>query len=113
MKGERMKVLSRSDEILMLSILRLEDQAYGVSIVKDVLKRTGKKLTFGSLWVSLDILHRRGYVEKTLGDPTPERGGRRKLYYALTPKGIKALEEARAFQKSLWRGIPSVLKKNS
>lgn len=113
MKGERMKVLSRSDEILMLSILRLKDRAYGVTIVKDVFKRTGKKLTFGGLWVSLDILHRKGYVAKTMGDPTPERGGRRKIYYTLTRKGLRALQEARAFQKSLWRGIPTVLKKNS
>ena len=106
-----MKVLSRSDEILVLSILRLNDRAYGVAIVKDVFKRTGKKLTFGGLWVSLDILYRKGYVAKTMGDPTPERGGRRKLYYALTAKGLKALQEARAFQKSLWRGVPAVMKK--
>jgi len=60
----------------------------------------------------LDILHRRGYVAKKMADPTPERGGRRKIYYTLTRKGIKALQEARKFQKSLWRGIPEVLKKN-
>lgn len=108
-----MKVLSRSDEILMLSILRLKDRAYGVTIVKDVFKRAGKKLTFGSLWVSLDILHRRGYVAKTMADPTPERGGRRKIYYTLTRKGLRALQEAMEFQISLWRGIPTGLKKNS
>ena len=108
-----MKVLSRSDEILMLSILRLKDQAYGVTIVKDVFERSGKKLTFGSLWVSLDILHRRGYVAKKMADPTPERGGRSKIYYSLTRRGIKALQEAREFQRSLWKGIPEVLKRNS
>ncbi len=106
-----MKVLSRSDEILMLSILRLKDRAYGVTIVKDVFERSGKKLTFGSLWVSLDILHRRGYVAKKMADPTPERGGRSKIYYSLTRKGIKALQEAREFQRSLWQGIPEVLKR--
>ena len=104
-----MKILSRSDEILMLAILRLKDNAYGVSIVKEVRKRTGKSLTFGSLWVSLDILNKRGFVTKRLADPTPRRGGRRKIYYSLSPKGLKALENTREFQRSLWEGIPARL----
>jgi len=105
-----MKILTRSDEILMLTILRLKDDAYGVSIIKEVEKRTGKKLTFGSLWVSLDILYKRGFVKKRLADPTPHRGGRSKIYYSLTRKGISVLEETRAFQKSLWEGVPAQLK---
>ena len=78
-----MKFLSRSDEILLLAIWRLKDNAYGVTIVKEVLKKTGKKLTFGGLWVSLDILHKRGYIMKSMADPTPERGGRSKIFYKL------------------------------
>ncbi len=94
----------------MLAILRLKNNAYGVSIIKEVQKRTGKKLTFGSLWVSLDILHKRGFVKKSMADPTPQRGGRSKIYYSLSPKGIMALEEAREFQKSLWEGLSAQLK---
>ena len=105
-----MTFLSRADEILLLSILRLKDNAYGVTITKDVKERTGKKLTFGSLWVSLDILARRGYVEKRMAEPTPNRGGRRKIYYNLTSKGIKTLLETQDMQKSLWEGIPTLLK---
>jgi PadR family transcriptional regulator PadR len=105
-----MKVLTRSDEILMLAILRLKDNAYGVSIIKEVEERTGKKLTFGSLWVSMDILHKRGFVKKRIADPTPQRGGRSKIFYNLTPKGISVLEETREFQKSLWEGVPARLK---
>ncbi|MGD9346728.1 MAG: PadR family transcriptional regulator [Candidatus Aminicenantes bacterium] len=105
-----MKILTRSDEILMLAILRLKDNAYGVSIIKEVEIRTGKKLTFGSLWVSMDILHKRGYIKKRLADPTPQRGGRSKIYYSLTPKGIKVLEKTREFQKSLWEGVPAQIK---
>jgi DNA-binding PadR family transcriptional regulator len=105
-----MKIVTRSDEILMLAILRLKDNAYGVSIIKEVQKRTGKKLTFGSLWVSLDILHKRGFVKKIMADPTPQRGGRSKIFYSLSPKGIRALEEAREFQKTLWEGLSAQLK---
>jgi len=106
----RMKVLSRSDEILLLAILRLKENAYGVTIIKEVKERTGKKLTFGSLWVSLDILHKRGLVVKRMADPTPERGGRSKIYYSLTPQGVRALQDVREFQKSLWQGVPTLLK---
>jgi DNA-binding PadR family transcriptional regulator len=88
----------------------LKNNAYGVSIIKEVQKRTGKKLTFGSLWVSLDILHKRGFVKKSMADPTPQRGGRSKIYYSLSPKGIRALEEAREFQKTLWEGLSAQLK---
>jgi DNA-binding PadR family transcriptional regulator len=86
------------------------NNAYGVSIIKEVQKRTGKKLTFGSLWVSLDILHKRGFVKKIMADPTPQRGGRSKIFYSLSPKGIRALEEAREFQKTLWEGLSAQLK---
>lgn len=106
-----MKILSRSDEILLLAILRLKDNAYGVTIIKEVQKRTEKKLTFGSLWVSLDILHKRGLLQKRMADPTPERGGRSKIYYTVTPEGLKALEKAREFQKEIWRGMPVLIKK--
>ena len=106
-----MKILSRSDEILMLAILRLKENAYGVTIIKEVLNKTGKKLTFGSLWVSLDILFKRGLVHKRLADPTPERGGRSKIYYTVTSAGLKALEKAREFQREIWQGIPALIKK--
>lgn len=104
-----MKVLSRSDEILLLAVLRLGDNAYGVTISEDIYRRTGKKLTFGSLWVSLDILHRKGLVEKKIADPTPKRGGRSKIFYSLTPSGLHSLRQVQKFQKDLWRGVPALL----
>jgi PadR family transcriptional regulator PadR len=105
-----MDVLSRADEILLLAILRLKDNAYGVSIVKEVNRRTGKKLKLGGLWVSLDILAKRGLVEKQMGDPTPKRGGRSKIYYSLTPDGFKALSLVSELNRSLWKGIGELLK---
>lgn len=105
-----MDVLSRADEILLLAILRLKDNAYGVSIVKEVRRSTGKILKLGGLWVSLDILAKRGLVEKQMGDPTPKRGGRSKIYYSLTPDGFKALSRVNELNRSLWKGIGEFIK---
>lgn len=106
-----MDILSRADEILLLAILRLRDNAYGVTIVDEVGTRTGKTLTFGSLWVSLDILCKRGLVHKRLADATPDRGGRKKIFYTVTGDGLAALERAREFQNGIWRGIPALIRK--
>ena len=104
-----MKVLTRSDEMLLLTVLRLKDNAYGVTIIKDIYERTGKELKLGGLWVSLDVLHKRGYIDKRLADPTPERGGKSKIYYSLTPQGREVLLKARKLQYVLWDGIPERL----
>ncbi len=105
-----MNILSRSDEILLLAILRLKDDAYGVTIVKEVARSTGKKLKLGGLWVSLDILTKRGLLEKHMGEPTPKRGGRSKIYYSLTPDGLEALERVNEFNLSLWEGMRDLIK---
>jgi PadR family transcriptional regulator PadR len=105
-----MKILSRSDEILLMAILRLKDNAYGVTIIKEVKKNTGRELKIGALWVALDILNQRGLIEKRMGDPTPQRGGRSKIYYSLTPNGLNELERIRNFQRELWKGIPETIK---
>ena len=105
-----MKVLSRADEILLLAILRLKEDAYAVTIVKEVEERTGKTLTFGSLWVSLDVLYKRGLVDKRMDDPSAKRGGRPRIYYSLTPAGVETLEKVSEFQKEIWKGVPRLIK---
>lgn len=105
-----MAILSRSDEILLLAVLRLKNEACGVGIVREVQRRTGKNVKLGALWVSLDILAKRGLVEKRMGDPTPKRGGRSKIYYTLTPDGLIALAQLFNFNRSLWKGIPGIIK---
>ena len=104
-----MEILSRADEILLLAILRLQGNACGVTIVKEVQKRTGKEIKLGALWVSLDILAKKGFLEKRMGDPTPTRGGRSKIFYSLTPEGLDALAALHDFNRSLWKGIPEAI----
>ena len=105
-----MEYISRADEILLLAVLRLGEEATGVTIIKEVRKTMGKKLSLGGLWVSLDILAKKGLVTKRLGDPTPRRGGRRKLYYRLTNEGLEALERVQELNRALWKEIPEPVK---
>lgn len=100
-----MKYLTKSEEILLLAIWRLKDSAYGVSIRKYVMELTKENMTYGTLYSSLDQLVKKEYVYKEIGDPTPERGGRRKIFYSVTPKGLEALRNARELTKVLWGGI--------
>jgi len=105
-----MEYISRADEILLLAVLKLREEATGVTIIKEIRRSLGKKLSLGGLWVSLDILAKKGLVTKQLGDPTPCRGGRRKLFYRLTDEGLEALDRIQGLNKALWKGIPESVK---
>ena len=71
-------------------------------------KVIGKKISYGTLYSYLDQLFRKGFISKSIGDPTPERGGRRKIFYKLTKKGIHALESAYKLQKLIWERLSEV-----
>lgn len=101
-----MKLLSRSEEIILLAVWRLEGNAFGISIREQVSDATGYQWTLGAIYVPLDKLTRKGYVAKTYSRPSPRRGGRSKALYHLTSKGREALRTVREIQASLWQGIP-------
>jgi DNA-binding PadR family transcriptional regulator len=101
----KMKLLSRIEEIILLSIWRLGDRAYGMAIREEVIKATGKKWLLGAIYGPLGRLHKNGYVSTSKGDPTPERGGRSKVYYRLSREGIKALREIQQVNSVIWDGI--------
>ena len=103
-----MKLLSRNEEIVLLAIWRLEGNAYGVTIREQASEVTGVDWTFGAIYVPLDKLTRKGFVTKTLSQPTAHRGGRSKCLYELTSTGKRALREIRQVQDALWKGIPRV-----
>ena len=103
-----MKLLSRNEEIILLAIWRLRGNAYGVTIREQISKVTGRKWTFGAIYVPLDKLTRKEYIFKNMSQPTATRGGRSKCLYKLTPKGKKALKEIRAVNEAIWKGIPSM-----
>ena len=104
-----MDILTLNEQILLLTIWKLNDNAYGVPIMEKLRETTKKKIVYGTLYNSLDNLVQKGYVVTIKGEPTPERGGRSKVYYALTEKGKAALQKAKELQVYLWEGVPDFL----
>jgi PadR family transcriptional regulator PadR len=99
-----MKELTKAEETLLLAILRLEDNAYGVAIKLHIQKTTGKVLPYGTLYFILEQLTKKGYVRRFTGESKPERGGRSRIYYTLTSEGRKALQHAYKMQQKIWHG---------
>jgi PadR family transcriptional regulator PadR len=102
-----MRLISRIEEIILLSIWRLQDNAYGIAIQEEVIKATGKSWLTGSIYASLGRLLKHGLVESIQGEPTAERGGRRKIYYELTPDGQKALTAVKRVNSIIWSNLPA------
>ncbi len=103
-----MNIITRLEEAILIAIWRLEDNAYGVTINKHVSRSSKKNYSMGALYFSLDQLLRKGYVSKTTKQFYHEKGGRSRTYYSLTEDGKRALQEVKAYQKSLWKGIPEI-----
>jgi DNA-binding PadR family transcriptional regulator len=103
-----MKLLSRKEEMLLLAVWSLQDKegAYGVTIRKHIEGKTGIRWLFGAIYGPLGRLVDMGFVETYASDPLPERGGRRKILYRLTPKGKDALLKVKEIHSSLWLDIP-------
>lgn len=99
-----MRELTKAEETLLLTILRLKEKAYGVAIKQLIQKTTGKALPYGTLYFILDQLTKKGFVKRFAGEPKPERGGRSRIYYTLTPEGERALRQAYKLQKKIWNG---------
>jgi len=103
-----MKLLTRSEELLLLSIWRLQDNAYGVTIRSQLKDVTGKTWAFGALFVTLDRLVKKGLLDSFLTDPTPQRGGRSKRIYKLTKDGVTSLIEIKKLQETAWAEVPEL-----
>jgi DNA-binding PadR family transcriptional regulator len=86
--------LGEFEQLILFALLRLGDNAYGVTIRQEIENRTGRNISSGAVYTALERMENRGYVSSTMGDPTPERGGRRKKYYRLETAGSRALSRS-------------------
>jgi PadR family transcriptional regulator PadR len=99
-----MIILTRAEEIILLAIHKLEDNAYGVTIRDQVYADIGVHWAFGVIYKTLKKMKAKGYVAKIASKPLAERGGRSKYYYRLTSEGREALQEIARVNASLWDG---------
>lgn len=101
----RREHLGEFEQIVLLAVLRLGDEAYGVPVRSEIERRTGRSLTVGALYRTLDRLESKGYVKSWYSDPTPERGGRSKRYFRVRPLGLRALRASRDALAAMWEGL--------
>ena len=100
-----MKILTRHEEHVLLTILKLEDNAYLVTIKEYLEGHIEKDLSFGTLYVSIKRMEKMGYIRHYLGKSTSKRGGKAIKYYSVTKAGLRTLEKSRQIQDSMWSGF--------
>jgi DNA-binding PadR family transcriptional regulator len=98
-------MLTRAEELILLAVWRLQQNAYSVKIREHIMELTGKHWSFGAVYMPLERLEKQNLLRSSLADPTPERGGRSKRIYQLTEFGQEALMEIKKIQEAAWRGI--------
>src|SRR5512137_2778563 len=104
-KGE---YLGEFEQIVLLAVLRLGKNAYGVTILEEIEQRTGRSVMIGAVYATLDRLENKRYISSRVGSPTPERGGRAKRFFRVTAQGSAALERSRKILQNMWAGLEPV-----
>ena len=99
--------LGEFELILLLTILRLGDDAYGVPLSRELSQLRGSDVSVGSVYAALDRLELKGLISSRLGGATAERGGRAKRYFRVTEVGLRSVEETRRVLTKLWKVLPS------
>lgn len=101
--------LGEFEEIVLLAVGILFDEAYGVSIRQEVAEQSGRDVNIGAVHTALHRLEEKGYLTSRFGEASEVRGGKRKRLFKLTAFGIKALKEAQALRNQMWSQLPKVV----
>jgi PadR family transcriptional regulator PadR len=97
--------LGEFEQIVLVVLARLGGESYGPPIRREIERSTGRSVAVGTIYATLARLETKGVVESWIGDPTPERGGRRKHHFRLTPAGSAALNRSYQVWRGLWDGL--------
>lgn len=98
--------LGEFELMILLTILRLGEEVYGVPLSRELSAIRGGDVSLGSVYAALDRLELKGLIASSLGDPSPERGGRAKRYFRVTEDGLRAVRETRRTLSRLWKSLP-------
>lgn len=97
--------LGEFEQVVLLAVARLEGEGYGVSVRREISRRTGRDVTVGSVYTTLARLEEKGYVASEEGEPSPRRGGRARKHFRILPAGAEALAQARGMMERMWDGV--------
>ncbi len=101
--------LGEFEQVVLLAVMRLGPDAYGVTIRREIESCTGRSVSLGAIYPTLHRLERKGLVTSQTGEPTAARGGRAKRHFSLEPRGVAALRQSRDVLDALWRGFETDL----
>ena len=99
--------LGEFEQIVLLAILRLGEDAYAIPVREEIEARTGREVARGALYTALERLEAKKCLTSHMSEPLPERGGRSRRYYTVAPPGLAALRASRAMLLALWKGVES------
>ncbi|MCK5147011.1 helix-turn-helix transcriptional regulator [bacterium] len=108
-----MPELTKNEELVLLAIMQLKENAYGVHIRQHTQVKSGKSINYGTLYRMLDQMVKKGLLERKEGAPMAEPGGRRKTFYTLRKAGEQALQEALRYQQAVWGDITEIILNSS
>ena len=97
--------LGEFEQVVLLALIRLRANAYGASIRQEIAERTGRDVSVGAVYTTLECMQQKGFVSSARGAPTPERGGRAKRYYKIEAPGERALQRSRETRDRMWAGL--------
>ena len=100
--------LGEFELMILLAVTHLGDEAYGVPISRELERHRGRSVSVGSVYAALERMEAKGLVCSTLGDPTPERGGKAKRYFTVTKTGLRQVQETRRVLSKLWSTLPEL-----
>jgi PadR family transcriptional regulator, regulatory protein PadR len=102
------RLLTDFEIMILLSIMRVGDDAYGVTIAREIEETAGRTVQLPAVYVALDRLEKQGLVRSWIGDATPQRGGRAKKHFELTPSGVGSVQDTRDALTALWSQLPQL-----
>jgi DNA-binding PadR family transcriptional regulator len=105
--GER-EFLGEFEHLVVLALLRLDDRAYGVTVRQEIAARTGRDVSIGAVYATLDRLETKGFVRSFRGEPTPERGGRSKRFFRVTADGVEAVSRTHRALARMTEGLAAI-----
>jgi PadR family transcriptional regulator, regulatory protein PadR len=101
-------LLTDFELMILLAILRIGEEAYGVRIAEEIGRIAQRTVLLGAAYAALERLERNELVTSSVGDPTPERGGRAKRFYEVTPRGLRAVKQTQDALVALWTDVPQL-----